>query len=122
MKIVKANNGTTKLTISKKEWEEIGKTAGWIEDSIDDPFHEDLVTVVSLTKKDLYDELAKHFAPTRIFNENAEIAIYHFSKRHMRNHESDDLYNIYSSFKNKNLPQPSGLALSMVKILEDKFI
>ena len=30
MKIVKASNGKTRVTLSKKEWKEIGKTAGWI--------------------------------------------------------------------------------------------
>ena len=29
MKLVKASNGKTKITLSKKEWEQIGKTAGW---------------------------------------------------------------------------------------------
>ena len=29
MKIVKASNGKTRITLSKKEWKEIGKTAGW---------------------------------------------------------------------------------------------
>ena len=31
MKIVKASNGKTRVTLSKKEWKEIGKTAGWDE-------------------------------------------------------------------------------------------
>lgn len=30
MKLVKASNGTTRIILSKKEWKEIGKTAGWI--------------------------------------------------------------------------------------------
>ena len=30
MKIVKASNGKTRITLSKKEWEEIGKTAQWM--------------------------------------------------------------------------------------------
>ena len=30
MKIVKASNGKTRLTLSKKEWQEIGRTAGWM--------------------------------------------------------------------------------------------
>ena len=30
MKIVKASNGKTRVTLSKKEWKEIGKTAGWL--------------------------------------------------------------------------------------------
>jgi hypothetical protein len=30
MKIVKASNGKTRITLSKKEWKEIGRTAGWI--------------------------------------------------------------------------------------------
>ena len=30
MKIVKASNGKTRITLSKKEWKEIGVTSGWI--------------------------------------------------------------------------------------------
>ena len=31
MKIVKSKNGKSKMTISKKEWENIGEQRGWIE-------------------------------------------------------------------------------------------
>ena len=33
MKIVKASNRQTRVTLSKKEWKEIGKTAGWLKES-----------------------------------------------------------------------------------------
>jgi hypothetical protein len=32
MRLIKASNGRTKLNISKKEWQEIGRTAGWFGD------------------------------------------------------------------------------------------
>ena len=36
MKIVKASNGKTRITLSKKEWEKIGVTAGWELEPTDD--------------------------------------------------------------------------------------
>ena len=36
MKIVKASNGKTRITLSKKEWQEIGKTAGWMDDIMEE--------------------------------------------------------------------------------------
>ena len=35
MKIVKSAEGKNKIRISKKEWQGIGKLAGWVDDSID---------------------------------------------------------------------------------------
>jgi hypothetical protein len=30
MRLIKASNGKTRVTLSKKEWKEIGRTAGWM--------------------------------------------------------------------------------------------
>ena len=38
IKIVKASSGKTRITLSKKEWEEIGKTAGWL-NSLDEMYN-----------------------------------------------------------------------------------
>jgi len=41
MKIVKTASGKQTIKMSKSEWQSIGKTAGWVEDRLDLPIHED---------------------------------------------------------------------------------
>jgi hypothetical protein len=40
MKVVKASSGKTKITLSKKEWTNIGKKAGWIKTAYFNEFNE----------------------------------------------------------------------------------
>jgi hypothetical protein len=49
MRLIKASNGKTKISLSKKEWEQIGRTAGW------------------MTKKSSYDPDASYIASENLY-------------------------------------------------------
>lgn len=120
MKLTKASSGKTRIILTKKEWENIGRTAQWYGEE----GAEDLVEMDKPVKQDMMEYLGSIYGSEEEWRNEAEVAIYYFA-RDYHSGQWSELYSIlstspYSPGPYSSLESEGDLAQMMYESLEDQ--
>ncbi len=118
MKLIKTASGR-KITMSRKEWEGIGKRAGWVKISQGSSDFEDP------TREEMMDYLRLAYGAEEEWENEAEVAIYYFAN-HYHGGQWSNLYSAlstspYSPGPFTTLESEGSMATDMYNDLVQKF-